>query len=46
VASKVAEGRLGLKTQAGLFDYTPEEIDRLARERGRLLVASKKALTS
>jgi 5-formyl-3-hydroxy-2-methylpyridine 4-carboxylic acid 5-dehydrogenase len=46
VASKVAEGRLGLKTQAGLFDYTREEIDRLARERGRLLVASKKALTS
>jgi 5-formyl-3-hydroxy-2-methylpyridine 4-carboxylic acid 5-dehydrogenase len=46
VAGKVAEGRLGLKTQAGLFDYTPEEIDRLARERGRLLVAAKKALTS
>jgi 3-hydroxyacyl-CoA dehydrogenase len=46
VTSKVAEGRLGLKTQGGLFDYTREEVERLARERGRLLVASKKALTS
>jgi 5-formyl-3-hydroxy-2-methylpyridine 4-carboxylate dehydrogenase len=46
VTSKVREGKLGLKTQAGLFEYTPEEIERLARERGRLLVASKKALTS
>ena len=46
VTSKVAAGRLGVKTQGGLFDYTPEEVERLARERGRLLVASKKALTS
>jgi 3-hydroxybutyryl-CoA dehydrogenase/5-formyl-3-hydroxy-2-methylpyridine 4-carboxylate dehydrogenase len=46
VTSKVAEGRLGVKTQGGLFDYTREEVERLARERGRLLVASKKALTS
>jgi 5-formyl-3-hydroxy-2-methylpyridine 4-carboxylic acid 5-dehydrogenase len=46
VARKVGEGKLGLKTQGGLFDYTPEEIEQLARERSRLLVASKKALTS
>lgn len=46
VTARVAEGRLGIKTQGGLFDYTPEEIEALARERGRLLVASKKALTS
>jgi 3-hydroxybutyryl-CoA dehydrogenase/5-formyl-3-hydroxy-2-methylpyridine 4-carboxylate dehydrogenase len=46
VMSKVSEGRLGLKTQGGLFDYTPQEIERLARERGRLLAASKKALMS
>jgi 3-hydroxybutyryl-CoA dehydrogenase/5-formyl-3-hydroxy-2-methylpyridine 4-carboxylate dehydrogenase len=46
VTSKVGDGRLGLKTQAGLFDYTKEEIEQLARERARLLVASKKALTS
>ena len=44
VARKVGEGRLGLKTQAGLFDYTRDEIEALARERARLLVASKKAL--
>ena len=46
VTRKVGEGRLGLKTQAGLFDYTREEIDALARERARLLVASKKVLMS
>ena len=46
VRSKVSAGRLGVKTQGGLFDYTREEIEQLARERGRLLVASKKALMS
>ena len=45
VTRKVAEGRLGIKTQGGLFEYTREEIEKLARERGRLLAASKKALT-
>ena len=46
VTRKVQQGKLGLKTQGGLFDYTAEEIERLARERGRLLAASKKALMS
>ncbi|MGE3797360.1 MAG: 3-hydroxyacyl-CoA dehydrogenase NAD-binding domain-containing protein [Thermomicrobiales bacterium] len=46
VTSKVEEGKLGLKTQGGLFEYTPEQIQELAQKRGRLLVASKKALTS
>jgi 3-hydroxyacyl-CoA dehydrogenase len=46
VTSKVDEGKLGLKTQGGLFDYTPEQIQELAQKRGRLLVASKKALMS
>jgi 3-hydroxybutyryl-CoA dehydrogenase/5-formyl-3-hydroxy-2-methylpyridine 4-carboxylate dehydrogenase len=46
VTSKVAEGKLGLKTRAGLFAYSREEIETLARERARLLVASKKALSS
>lgn len=46
ITSKVEEGKLGLKTQGGLFDYTPEQIQELAQKRGRLLVASKKALTS
>jgi 3-hydroxybutyryl-CoA dehydrogenase/5-formyl-3-hydroxy-2-methylpyridine 4-carboxylate dehydrogenase len=46
VTGKVEEGKLGLKTQGGLFEYTPEQIQELAQKRGRLLVASKKALTS
>ncbi len=46
ISRKVAEGKLGLKTQGGLFDYSVEEMQRLARERGRLLMASKKALQS
>ncbi|CAN5753956.1 3-hydroxyacyl-CoA dehydrogenase NAD-binding domain-containing protein [soil metagenome] len=46
VTSKVEAGKLGLKTQGGLFEYTPEQIQELAQKRGRLLVASKKALTS
>jgi 3-hydroxybutyryl-CoA dehydrogenase/5-formyl-3-hydroxy-2-methylpyridine 4-carboxylate dehydrogenase len=46
VTSKVDQGKLGLKTQGGLFEYTPEQIQELAQKRGRLLVASKKALTS
>ncbi len=44
VTSKVAEGKLGIKTQGGLFDYTPEQIQQLAQKRGKLLLASKKAL--
>jgi 3-hydroxybutyryl-CoA dehydrogenase/5-formyl-3-hydroxy-2-methylpyridine 4-carboxylate dehydrogenase len=46
VTEKVEQGRLGLKTQGGLFDYTPEQIAELAQKRGRLLVATKKALMS
>jgi 3-hydroxybutyryl-CoA dehydrogenase/5-formyl-3-hydroxy-2-methylpyridine 4-carboxylate dehydrogenase len=46
VTSKVEEGKLGLKTQGGLFEYTPEKIQQLQQQRGRLLLASKKALTS
>jgi len=46
VMRKVMEGKLGLKTQGGLFEYTSEEIQRLARERGRRLMAARKALQS
>jgi 3-hydroxyacyl-CoA dehydrogenase len=46
VTSKVEEGKLGLKTGGGLFEYTPEQIQALTQKRGRLLLASKKALTS
>ncbi len=46
ITRKVADGKLGLKTQGGLFDYTPDEIARLARERGRLLMATRTTLRS
>lgn len=45
VTSKVAEGKLGMKTQGGLFEYTPERIQELQQERGRKLVATRKALS-
>ncbi|MGH2617841.1 MAG: 3-hydroxyacyl-CoA dehydrogenase NAD-binding domain-containing protein [Thermomicrobiales bacterium] len=45
VTDKVAEGKLGIKTQGGLFDYTPERIQQLQQQRGRKLVATRKALT-
>lgn len=44
VTSKVTEGKLGIKTQGGLFEYTPEKIQELQQKRGRKLVASRKAL--
>ena len=37
-------GRLGMKTGAGLFDYTEDELARLPRERGATLVALRKVL--
>jgi 3-hydroxyacyl-CoA dehydrogenase len=39
-----AKGRLGMKTGGGLYDYTPEDIERLRAERARKLVAVRKAL--
>jgi 3-hydroxybutyryl-CoA dehydrogenase/5-formyl-3-hydroxy-2-methylpyridine 4-carboxylate dehydrogenase len=44
VTDKVAAGKLGIKTQGGLFDYTPEKILQLQQQRGRKLVATRKAL--
>ena len=44
VTNKVKEGKLGLKTQGGLFEYTPERIQQLQQQRGRKLVATRKAL--
>ncbi|MFM8593595.1 MAG: 3-hydroxyacyl-CoA dehydrogenase NAD-binding domain-containing protein, partial [Chloroflexota bacterium] len=46
VGDKVAAGNLGIKTGKGLFDYTPERIQELQAKRGKLLLASKRALTS
>jgi 3-hydroxybutyryl-CoA dehydrogenase/5-formyl-3-hydroxy-2-methylpyridine 4-carboxylate dehydrogenase len=44
VTDKVAAGKLGIKTQVGLFEYTPERIQQLQQQRGRKLVATRKAL--
>jgi 3-hydroxyacyl-CoA dehydrogenase len=40
----IDRGRLGMKTGGGLYDYTPEDIDRLRAERAAKLVAVRKAL--
>jgi 3-hydroxybutyryl-CoA dehydrogenase/5-formyl-3-hydroxy-2-methylpyridine 4-carboxylate dehydrogenase len=41
----VAQGRLGLKTKGGLFDYTDEQVGQLRAQRGAKLVAVRKALS-
>jgi 5-formyl-3-hydroxy-2-methylpyridine 4-carboxylic acid 5-dehydrogenase len=46
VTSKVDEGKLGIKTQGGLFKYTPEQIQELQQRRGRLQLGTKKVLQS
>jgi 3-hydroxybutyryl-CoA dehydrogenase/5-formyl-3-hydroxy-2-methylpyridine 4-carboxylate dehydrogenase len=46
VEARVADGRLGIKSGAGLFDYTPERIRELQAERARKLVATRLALES
>ncbi len=38
------EGRLGIKTGRGFFEYTPERIKELQQQRGAALVAVRKAL--
>ena len=45
VGDKVAAGKLGIKSGEGLFSYTPEQIQALQQRRGKLLLATKKALT-
>lgn len=44
IREKIAEGKLGMKTGSGLYDYTPEDIERLRAERAAKLVAVRKAL--
>jgi 3-hydroxybutyryl-CoA dehydrogenase/5-formyl-3-hydroxy-2-methylpyridine 4-carboxylate dehydrogenase len=44
IRDRVAQGRLGMKTGGGLYDYTSEDIERLRTERARKLVAVRKAL--
>jgi 3-hydroxyacyl-CoA dehydrogenase len=45
ITARTAEGKLGMKTGGGLYEYTPERIDELRRERARKLVAVRKALS-
>src|SRR5205085_10406137 len=40
----IAQGRLGMKTGGGLYDYTPEQIDELRARRAQKLVAVRRAL--
>jgi 3-hydroxyacyl-CoA dehydrogenase len=44
VAGLIEQGRLGMKTGAGLFDYTPEQIDQLRKQRAGAFVAVRKAI--
>jgi 3-hydroxyacyl-CoA dehydrogenase len=40
----IDKGRLGMKTGGGIYDYTPEDVDRLRGQRAAKLVAVRKAL--
>jgi 5-formyl-3-hydroxy-2-methylpyridine 4-carboxylate dehydrogenase len=44
VAQRTSQGKLGIKTGAGIYDYTPEKIAELQSTRARKLVAVRKAL--
>jgi 3-hydroxyacyl-CoA dehydrogenase len=44
IRKKIDEGRLGMKTGGGIYDYTPEQIDELRAKRAGKLVAVRKAL--
>jgi len=44
IRDRIAEGKLGMKTGSGIYDYTPEQIDQLRAQRAAKLVAVRKAL--
>ncbi|WP_121061098.1 5-formyl-3-hydroxy-2-methylpyridine 4-carboxylate 5-dehydrogenase [Chachezhania antarctica] len=44
ISEETAKGRLGMKTGGGLFDYSPEELKDLPRDRGARLVAVRRVL--
>jgi 3-hydroxybutyryl-CoA dehydrogenase/5-formyl-3-hydroxy-2-methylpyridine 4-carboxylate dehydrogenase len=44
IRDRIAEGKLGMKTGSGMYDYTPEQIDELRAQRAAKLVAVRKAL--
>jgi len=45
ITDRVDQGRLGIKTGGGLFDYDPERAAQLQQERAAALVAVRKALS-
>ena len=45
IKALVEQGRLGMKTKGGLFDYTDEEVEALRAQRGAALVKVRKALS-
>lgn len=44
IRKKIEQGRLGMKTGGGIYDYTPEQIEELRAQRAAKLVAVRKAL--
>jgi 3-hydroxyacyl-CoA dehydrogenase len=44
IREKIEQGRLGMKTGSGIYDYTPEQIDELRAKRAQKLVAVRKVL--
>jgi len=44
VTARTRDGRLGMKTGGGIYDYTPESIAALRQARAKKLVATRKAL--
>lgn len=44
ITARTAEGRLGIKSGGGIFDYTPERIAELRQARAQKLVATRRAL--
>jgi 3-hydroxybutyryl-CoA dehydrogenase/5-formyl-3-hydroxy-2-methylpyridine 4-carboxylate dehydrogenase len=44
IRDRIAEGKLGMKTGSGIYDYTSEQIDELRGQRAAKLVAVRKAL--
>jgi 3-hydroxyacyl-CoA dehydrogenase len=44
IRDKIDQGRLGMKTGGGIYDYTPEQIGELRAQRAAKLVSVRKAL--
>jgi len=44
ITDKVAEGKLGIKTLSGIYDYDAEDVKTLGATRAAKLIAVRKAL--